>query len=133
MNQFSIKPEQQNRRSIVRIASCLGCKVMYGDETMKETGLVELINEGTPEQKIYILLKPGMSVSEQRLTIAHELAHLILGHLLPCFNGSGEQAEFEAESLAFMLYSYIYNPFYQPEPKTNDPLRVPVAAMEVQA
>lgn len=51
----------------------------------------------------------------KRMTIAHEVAHLLLGHLTEG-NGnelSQEQKEFEAESLGYIIYSYIDNPFYR--------------------
>ena len=113
MNSFTIKHTPQNRRPIVQIANQLGCRVKHGKEDMKEDGKLVIINQGTSEQQMFIIIKPSLPYEEQILAIAHELAHLLLGHLLPFYNGSGEQAEFEAEALGYMLYSFLYNPFYR--------------------
>lgn len=62
--------------------------------------------------KIYIFIADDLQIAEQRLTLTHELSHIYLGHLLGLtdeqFNVSGNQAEFEAESLGFILYNFLY-------------------------
>lgn len=77
------------------------CKILgeaYGKTIVRENG------------KITILISDRLPIEEQRLTLAHEFAHLLLGHLLPreCYRVPGKQAEFEAETLGFILYNFLY-------------------------
>ena len=62
--------------------------------------------------KIYIFIADDLPIAEQRLTLTHELSHIYLGHLLGLadeqFKVSDNQAEFEAESLGFILYNFLY-------------------------
>ncbi len=60
----------------------------------------------------FIVCKSDLPSDVLSLTLMHELAHFILGHLLEETAFSSEQKEFEAESLGFILYSYLNNPFY---------------------
>lgn len=67
--------------------------------------------DGRPEY--YILLADDLPLEEIRLTLAHEMSHLILGHLIGEFtdkkyNISLEQQEFEAEALGLILYNFWY-------------------------
>lgn len=106
---YVIRPVGNRTRSIVRIANSLGIEVKKAPAELLGGGLgfTEIYNK-----KAYVLVADDLSAGERRLTIAHELAHLFLGHLIGIadkrFEVSPEQAEFEAESLGFILYNFLY-------------------------
>lgn len=113
---YCIKPANGKIRTAVRIASSLGIKVKIvprdlirgcSGETRVVYGEARIIDRDP-----CILVADDLCVEEQRLTITHELAHIFLGHLLSskdsCFEVPGEQMEFEAETLGFILYNFLY-------------------------
>lgn len=110
------KAPQQSRPAIAQICGSLGIGVFLdskGGYLDAKTKGVTYIRDG----RYRIVLNPNYSIEERRLTLCHELTHIILGHLLPSYVGDPEQREFEAESLGYIIYSYIYNHFYAAEHK----------------
>lgn len=106
---YVIKPAKGKTRSVVRIADSLGIstKVAPRDLIRGCDGVTRITDE-----KACILVSSDLSVEEQHLTVAHELAHIFLGHFIGIdderFKVPCEQAEFEAESLGFIMYNFLY-------------------------
>lgn len=106
---YCIKPANGKIRPIVRIANSLGIEVRR--TTRKELegrfAVLEYVNGN-----YYILEAEDISIEERRLSIAHELSHAILGNLLydesESYRIPIEQMEFEAETLGFILYNFLY-------------------------
>ena len=105
------KNYQKSRPMAIQICEALGIRVsldpkgVYLDD---KTKAVVYMGDG----QYRIVINANLSREEMQLATCHELAHIILGHLLPSYVGSPEQREFEAESLGYIIYSYIYNRFY---------------------
>lgn len=106
---YVIKPAKRKARSVIRIANSLGIstKVAPRDLIRGCDGEARISDE-----KACILVSSDLSVEEQHLTVAHELAHIFLGHFIGIddkrFKVPYEQAEFEAESLGFIMYNFLY-------------------------
>lgn len=104
---FCIKPANGKIRPAVQIASSLGIETKYTerDEIGGADGTTLTLN-GKP----CIFIARNLTTEEMRLTLTHELAHIVLGHLLSDdrFSFSYEQQEFEAETLGFILYNFLY-------------------------
>lgn len=108
------KSAKHTYRGAMRIAKTLGiqvreCEPAYINDCK---GQARAIQCGDKIEYI-ILLSEDLSLEEKRLTLAHEMAHLILGHLIgdyvgDQYNVSEEQQEFEAEALGLILYNFWY-------------------------
>lgn len=109
MSYYIRKSDKQTYRSVIKIANTLGFAVKAVPANFINGAMGKVII--TSENK-YILVSETLSIEEMRLTIAHELAHIVLGHFLfledEQFKVPGDQAEFEAESLGFILYNFLY-------------------------
>ncbi len=107
---YFIKPANGRVRPAVKIANSLGIKVksVPRDFISGCSGVTQIVDN----KETSILVANDLSTEEKRLTITHELAHIFLGHLLAPedehFEVSYEQGEFEAESLGFILYNFLY-------------------------
>ncbi len=61
-----------------------------------------------------ITIDKDLPIEDQKLTLSHEMAHIILGHLTgeaigeKNYNISIAQREFEAEALGLMLYNFWF-------------------------
>lgn len=60
-----------------------------------------------------ITIDKDLPLEDQKLTLSHEMAHIILGHLVgkrisKDYNISHEQMEFEAESLGLLLCNFLF-------------------------
>ncbi len=113
---FMIKKQSQPHRKLLQILEQLNITVLLdseGDYLGEIPGVVYKKNG-----KNIIVLNPNISQDVARLTLTHELAHLLLGHTLEDCSISRDQQEFEAESLGFILYSFLDNPFYTEETQT---------------
>lgn len=113
---FIIKKQPQPRRKLLQILEQLNITVLLdskGDYLGEVPGVVY-----KKDGKNVIVLNPNIAPDVARLTLTHELAHLLLGHTLEDCSISREQQEFEAESLGFILYSFLDNPFYSEEMQT---------------
>ena len=106
---YFIEPANGRVRPIVRIARSLGIEVVRCSTEGLQGAKAILCRTNS---KYCIRSAEELTLPERRLSIAHELAHAILGHLLyeenESYRVSPEQAEFEAESLGFILYNFLY-------------------------
>lgn len=112
---YLIKSTPQPRRKLAKILRSLGINLLIDTKAVylsENEYAAAFIREG----KWNIVLNKNSTIEERRLSIMHELAHILLGHLLDdCSSISKEQKEFEAESLGYILYSFLDNPFYSEE------------------
>ncbi len=101
-------------RGAVRIAETLGIQVKKCDPSYINNSKGQSKAEKCGDKiEYFILLSENLSLEEKRLTLAHEMSYLILGHLIGDYVGeqyniSTEQQEFEAEALGLMLYNFWY-------------------------
>lgn len=113
---FMIKKQSQPRRKLLQILEQLNITVLLdskGNYLKRAVGATY-----KKDGKNIIVLNSNITPEIARLTLMHELAHLLLGHLSEDCTISREQQEFEAESLGFILYSFLDNPFYAEENQT---------------
>ncbi len=98
-------------RPAAAIAKNLGISVSLASRSSDLLGGCEGITYVQNERQ-HIFIADDLQIAEQRLTLTHELSHIYLGHLLGLtdeqFKVSHAQAEFEAESLGFILYNFLY-------------------------
>ena len=102
---FIIKKQPQPRRKLLQILEQLNITVLLdskGDYLGEVAGVV-----CKKDGKNVIVLNPNIAPDVAKLTLTHELAHLLLGHTLEDCAISREQQEFETESLGFILYSFL--------------------------
>lgn len=101
-------------RGAVRIANTLGITIREPERSaIGDCSGLAVAKPVDGKVKYDILIAKELSLEEKRLTLAHEMAHIILGHLVGDFIGeqynvSPEQAEFEAEALGLILYNLWY-------------------------
>ncbi|MDE5992722.1 MAG: ImmA/IrrE family metallo-endopeptidase [Oscillospiraceae bacterium] len=60
-----------------------------------------------------VAINSNLPIEEQKLTLSHEMAHIVLGHLVgnkieSDYNISLEQQEFEAEALGLMICNFLF-------------------------
>ncbi len=106
---YCIAPTNGKIRPAAIIASSLGIHVGDMERSFLNGahGRSYLIDD-----KMYVAIADDLPIEEKRLTLTHELSHIFLGHLLgqndEQFKVSFAQKEFEAESLGFILYNFLY-------------------------
>ena len=108
---YLIEKKTQPRISLIKIFESLGIQILI-DTKGVYLGVKDYSAVFMRDKRMYIVLRHGLPVEVARLSLMHELAHIILGHLLEGCTVSSERREFEAESLGYLLYSYVDNPFY---------------------
>lgn len=113
---FVIKKQSQPRRKLLQILEQLNIVVLLDSKGGYLEEIPGVVYKR--EDKNIIVLNPNITPDIARLTIMHELAHLLLGHTLEDCAISREQQEFEAESLGYILYSFLDNPFYSEDSQT---------------
>ncbi len=108
---YLIEPANGKIRPATVIASSLGIKTSFAN---RNSDLLDGCDGMTyvQNEKIYIFLADDLPVEAQRLALTHELSHVFLGHILGLkdkqFKVPSVQKEFEAESLGFILYNFLY-------------------------
>lgn len=60
-----------------------------------------------------VAINSNLPIEEQKLTLSHEMAHVVLGHLVgnkieSDYNILLEQQEFEAEALGLMICNFLF-------------------------
>ncbi len=108
---YLIEPMNGKIRPANKIADSLGIEVgtiNRNSEALEGCkGMTYIQNK-----KAYIFIADDLPIEAQRITLTHELSHIFLGHFLGFdddrFKVPYAQAEFEAESLGFILYNFLY-------------------------
>ncbi len=102
-------------RGVVRIAKSLGIAIHETERSKMDDHAAgwAIATPTDGKVKYDILIAKELSLEEKRLTLAHEMAHIILGHIAgdyigDQYNVSHSQAEFEAEALGLILYNFLY-------------------------
>lgn len=99
----------------VAMLELLGVHVNFDSEIIyqgsKRSGLTWLF--GGRKYRYEVTIDSNMSIENQKLTLSHEMAHIILGHLIgnkidSDYNISLEQQEFEAEALGLMICNFLF-------------------------
>lgn len=103
----------------------LGIHVHFDSEIIyqgsKQVGLTWLFGGGR-KHRYEVTIDSNISIENQKLTLSHEMAHIILGHLIgneidSDYNISLEQQEFEAEALGLMICNFLFGFNSAPTPK----------------
>lgn len=108
----------------VTLLESLGIYVKFGKVTEKGfegvSGLSKTkFHEYPPDypcrcrSESYVTIDNDLPLEDKKLTLSHEMAHIILGHLVGDriehgYNISHEQQEFEAEALGLMLCNFLF-------------------------
>lgn len=108
----------------VTMLESLGIRVRFGKVVRKghegakgltEGGLYRFPYSSVRKYKseLFVTIDNDLPLEEQKLTLSHEMAHIILGHLVgnqieSDYNISHEQQEFEAEALGLILCNFLF-------------------------
>lgn len=108
----------------VTLLESLGIRVRFGKVVRKgfenSLGLTECrpCDRSSPfdrkyKNEYYVTIDNDLSLEEQKFVLSHEIAHIVLGHLVgdqieSDYNISHEQQEFEAEALGLMLCNFMF-------------------------
>ena len=112
-------------QGVVALLESLCVHVNFGKVTAKGFEGAEGLTEGKfsyrpfssdhkyEAAEYHVTIDRDLSLEEQKLTLSHEMAHVILGHLAggtieSDYNISHEQKEFEAEALGLMLCNFLF-------------------------
>lgn len=104
---------------VVAMLETLGIHVHLGKITRQGFEGSKGLTEGSfsvrdHRSKFDITIDSDLSPENQKLTLAHEMAHIFLGHLTgealkeEGYNISVTQREFEAEALGLMLCAFLF-------------------------
>ncbi len=106
-------------QDVITMLEMLGINVCFDKITLQGFESSKGITEG--RIRIYshrcefnITIDKDLPIEDQKLTLSHEMAHIILGHLMgeiageKSYNISIAQREFEAEALGLMLYNFWF-------------------------